>query len=117
MSAPGQAAAFAASRFRRRWGKPRPWPEALQPLRARFGADVEVLGGFSSETETRRGSDLLRRGSAVFFPTGRLLVNNRAVMFAHQIVYLGPDIEAFAAAVGRLPDPRRPLLPMLGVLR
>ena len=116
MSAPGQAAAFAASRFRHR-GEPRPWPEALQPIRSRFGADVEVMGGFSSETETRRGSDLLRRGSAVFFPPGRLPVNNRPVMFAHQVVYLGPDVEAFAAAVGGLPDPRRPLLPMLGVLR
>ena len=99
VSAPGQASAFAASRFRRR-GEPRSWPEALQPLRARFGANV----------------DLLRRGSAVFFPTGRLPVNSRPVMFAHHVVYFGPDIEAFTAAGGRLRDVRRPLLSIAGVL-
>ena len=119
MSAPGQAAAFASGR--RRGGgtqhDTQAWSDELKPLPEQFGGDVAHLGGYSSGTETRAGSDALRRSTALFLPTGRMRYAGKLAIFGSQVVFFGDDVEAFRTAIDRLRDPRRPLLPMPGIFR
>ena len=94
------------------------YPDLL-PLREQFGADVTLLGCYSSGTETRAGQAALNRSTAVWFPTGRPRDSHTGkwAIAGAQICFTGSDVTAFRAAVEALPDPRRPLLSWPGHIR
>ena len=90
----------------------------LWPLKQALGDDVELLGCYSSGTETRAGQDILDRSTAVWCPRGRPAdaLTGRPSLHGAQVCYVGSDVAAFRAAVVMLPDPRTPLLPWPGHL-
>ena len=116
MGSHGQIQAYRAGRRVPR-STPRPWPPSLAPLLDKFGADVVLLGGLSSGTETPRGQAALKVASRVFLPLGRQrMPDGQWPLFGHQVCYLGPAADAFVSAVSALPDPRRPLLTVPGLI-
>ena len=78
-------------------GLPRPWPVSLRVLRDRYGADVCILGGMGSQTETRRGQVVLRASTAYLLATGRRALPGRKglPLAGHQVCYRGNDPQDF----------------------